>query len=163
MELDPDTLFCEQAEEILNKKAGWKALTGTTDFSEIAEKASSQRSSSASDAKERHALAFDIFMDRILGFIGSYYLKLGGASQIDALVFSGGIGEHSAVLRRAVVERCAGIGLHIDEKKNSGANDDEGDVVDLGSDTGENGSVKVLLCRTDEQVSHYLSGVGDKG
>jgi len=142
----------------LNKKAGWKSLTGTTDFAEIAEKASpnppSSAQSGAPDDHPNHTLAFHILVDRILGFIGSYYLKLGGASQIDALVFAGGLGEHSAVLRGAVAAHCKCLGFDIDEDKNNRADDVEGDIVDLGNDRGgkQNEGMHVLLCRTDEQL-----------
>src|SRR4051794_25655985 len=69
-------LHITTAEQILNKESGWKALTGTTDFGKI---------SSSDDEKCR--LAFDIFVDRILGYVGSYYVTLGG--NVDALVFAG--------------------------------------------------------------------------
>lgn len=52
-------LHITQAEEILNKKSGWKAMTGTTDFAEV----------SSSDKSECE-LAVAIFVDRILDFIG---------------------------------------------------------------------------------------------
>jgi len=152
-----ENVHITDAEEILNKKAGWKALTGTTDFAEIAEKAAPSppfAESGAQDEHPNHTLAFHILVDRILGFVGSYYLKLGGASQIDALVFAGGLGEHSAVLRSAVATRCKCIGFSIDEDKNKRADDMEGDVVDLGNNRGQeqNEGTRVLLCRTDEQL-----------
>src|ERR1700710_2676893 len=78
-----DSLHISRAEEILNKESGWKALTGTTDFGSI---------SSSSDPKMK--LAFDIFVDRIIGYVGSYYVSLHG--KVDALVFAGGIGEKGA-------------------------------------------------------------------
>lgn len=71
-------LHISKAEEILNKQSGWKALTGTSNFAEIAKP----------DAPESHKLAMDIFVDRIVGYVGSYYVKLGG--EVDALVFAGG-------------------------------------------------------------------------
>ncbi|KAL8883340.1 MAG: hypothetical protein Q9192_007237, partial [Flavoplaca navasiana] len=84
-------MHISQAEDILNTKSGWKALTGTTDFGHI---------SSSSDPQCK--LAFDIFTDRVVSFIGSYYVKLGG--EVDALVFAGGIGEKADLFRSRVVE-----------------------------------------------------------
>ena len=124
-------LHISQAEEILNKKSGWKALTGTTDFGAI---------TSSSDPNCK--LAFDIFVDRICGFVGSYYVSLGG--KVDALVFAGGIGEKSGELRRRVVENCACLGFGIGE---GGGEVGEGVV----SEVGAKGSHKVLVCKTDEQ------------
>lgn len=95
------------AEEILNKKSGWKALTGTTDFGVISAKALDE----ADDGHEMCRLALDIFVDRVLGFVGDYYVKLEG--KVDALVFAGGIGEKGALLRKRVVEgvKCLGFEL----------------------------------------------------
>ncbi|OXV05978.1 hypothetical protein Egran_06252 [Elaphomyces granulatus] len=127
------------AEEILNKRSGWKALTGTTDFSRIAVE---------HPPSENHKLAFDIVVDRIIGFIGSYFVKLDG--QVDALVFAGGIGEKSALLRKAVVEKCRCLGFTIDEGKNSGGAKDEDDaVVDISKEPGK--SPRVMICQTNEQ------------
>ena len=120
------------AEEILNKKSGWKALTGTTDFGKIS-------SSSAPECK----LGFDIFLDRILGFVGSYYVKLDG--NVDAIVFAGGIGEKGARLRSAIMEKCKCLGFELDEERNGRKIEDV--VVDIGK--GARG--RVLVCKTDEQ------------
>jgi len=130
------------AEELLNKKSGFKALTGTSDFGEISQK--------ASEGDAACKLAFELFLDRVLNFVGSYYVKLGG--NVDALVFAGGIGEKGVEFRQRVVERVACLGFEIDQDKNkSPAND----VV---TDIGVSGSKhRVLICQTDEQVSDIPS------
>jgi acetate kinase len=89
-------------------------------------------------------LAFDIFVDRICGFVGSYYVTLGG--KVDALVFAGGIGEKSAELRERVVRNCACLGFGVDAEKNG--RKIEGKVQDVGK---EGAKHKVLVCQTDEQ------------
>lgn len=126
-------LHISTAEEILNKQSGWKAVTGTSNFAEIAKK----------DAPASHQLALNIFVDRIVGYVGSYYVKLGG--DIDALVFAGGIGEKSALLRKMVVEKIACLGFSIDDKKNEQL-DGEGPVYGIG----EHNKRKTLVCETDE-------------
>ncbi|KAL2375378.1 acetate kinase [Blastomyces gilchristii SLH14081] len=95
------------AKRILNKQSGWKSLAGTTDFSQIA---------TETPATDQHRLAFDIFVDRIVGFIGNYVVKLDG--HVDALVFAGGIGEKSTLLRKKVVEKCRCLGFVIDHEAN---------------------------------------------
>lgn len=130
-------LHISTAEEILNKQSGWKALTGTTDFSKIADP----------NAPDTHKLAFNIFVDRIVGYVGSYYVKLGG--KVDALVFAGGIGEKSAYLRQVVIEKVSCLGFTLDDDKNNRAGDG-GNVVDIGASEG----VRTLVCQTDEDVSH---------
>jgi acetate kinase len=127
------SLHISKAETILNKSSGWRALTGTTNFGIIA-------SSSSPEMK----LAFDIFVDRICGFVGSYYVTLGG--QVDALVFAGGIGEKSAELRKRVVGACECLGFRIDGSKN------ERKVEDVVQEVGAKGARhRVLVCQTDEQ------------
>ena len=128
-----------QAEKILNNESGWKALTGTTDFGVIIEKASS--------GDEACRLAFDILIDRIVGYIGSYFVKLGG--EVDAVVFAGGIGEKGAKLREEVIRRIKFLGFPPDLKANEQGLRDGETVVDIGYESGEH---RVLICRTDEQA-----------
>jgi acetate kinase len=115
----------------LNTKAGWSALTGTTSFADIGPA----------------SLAFNIFLDRILSFVGSYHLKLQGV--VDALVFSGGIGERSVPLRREVgrAVRCLGF-EEVDGERNEAVGG-EGEVVDIG---GGGDGIRVLVCKKDEQM-----------
>ncbi|KAL2827078.1 Acetokinase family-domain-containing protein [Aspergillus cavernicola] len=121
------------AEEILNKKSGWKALTGTTDFSQIAV---------AKPPTAEHKLAFDILVDRIVGFIGNYYVKLDGV--VDALVFAGGIGEKSALLRNAIIEKCRSLGFGFDSAANDKGVDGQ-TVMDI---TSKSGNAKQVLIGT---------------
>ena len=59
-----------EAEDILNKQSGWKALTGTTDFGAITK--------SAAGGDEMAQLAIDIMVDRVVGYIGMYWVKMRG-------------------------------------------------------------------------------------
>ncbi|KAL8730164.1 MAG: hypothetical protein Q9166_004247 [cf. Caloplaca sp. 2 TL-2023] len=129
-----EKMHISQAEQILNKQSGWKALTGTTDFGHI-----------SSSADTQCKLAFDIFVDRICGFVGSYYVKMEG--NVDALVFAGGIGQKADLLRERVVKKCQCLGFAIDEEKN-------GDPIkEIVQDVGqESAKHRTLVCQTDEQV-----------
>lgn len=89
-------------------------------------------------------------MDRILNFVGAYYLKLGG--RVDALVFAGGVGEKSDALRAEIGKYAQCLGFNVDEEKNKGAIKKEGVVIDIGVATDGDGGKRVLVCRTDEQV-----------
>jgi len=129
-------LHISRAEEILNKEAGWKALTGTTNFGVIA---------NAPAGDKKMALAFDLLVDRICAFVGSYYVTLRG--RVDALVFAGGIGERSDRLRAAVVDQVGCLGFAIDEAANGRKL--QGAVM---HDVGKKGvTPRVLVCQTDEQ------------
>ena len=121
-------LHISRAEEILNKESGWKAMTGTADFGEIGKR----------DTKEKQ-LAFDLMVDRIAQYVGSYYVSLQG--KCDALVFAGGMGEKAVELRQAVVDqvRCLGFADLGDAKV-------DGTVTEISTGSG----IKVLVCKTDE-------------
>ncbi len=101
--------------------------------------------------------AVDIFVDRILNYVGAYFIKLDG--RVDALVFAGGIGEKSVQLREAVVERVACLGFELDEARNADVvSSREGAVVvDVGL-RGREREKRVLVCWTDEQVSILCPG-----
>ncbi|EIN09754.1 hypothetical protein PUNSTDRAFT_133522 [Punctularia strigosozonata HHB-11173 SS5] len=76
-------------------------------------------SSHAIDPSVARPLAFDLFMDHILGYVGAYFVALQG--NFDALVFAGGIGEKSVELRERVAERVRCLGFWpVDPKKNGG-------------------------------------------
>lgn len=111
-------------------------MTGTADFGKILSKASSDPNCQ---------LAVDLFIDRIISFVGSYYVKLGG--KVDALVFAGGIGEKGSSFRKMVVEKLACLGFEVDDSKNQKGVDES--VVDIGK---EGAKHKTLVCQTDEQV-----------
>lgn len=133
----------------MNTKSGWKSLTGTTDFGEIVSKADLDGPSSDDNA---YRLAFDLFADRILNYVGSYYVKLNG--KIDALVFSGGIGERSHQLRDVISKGvgCLGFGP-VDPARNEDGAVKKGDVViDIMGENGTGDAKRILVCKTDEQL-----------
>lgn len=87
-------------------------------------------------------------VDRISGFVGNYFVKLQG--RLDAVVFAGGIGEKSALLRQAVTRQCSCLGFDIDSVKNSQGVTNDDPVTDI-STPGK--GPRVLICQTNEQVS----------
>jgi acetate kinase len=127
-------LHISRAEEILNKQGGWNALAGTKNFGEI-----------ATSSDEKCKLAFDVVVDRVSGYVGSYYVSLQG--EVDALVFAGGIGEKSPQLREAVTERTKCLGFSIDAAANK--KDPEATVEDI---SGAEAKHRVMICQTDEQL-----------
>lgn len=97
-------------------------------------------------------LAFDIFVDRILSYVGSYYVTLLG--NVDALVFAGGIGEKSDLLRRRVTDDASCLGFEIDEQLN------EKKIEDVVQDVGKKGAKhRTLVCQTNEQfeMARYVA------
>ncbi|HNW27161.1 MAG TPA: acetate/propionate family kinase [Spirochaetota bacterium] len=95
---------------MINKRSGLLGLSGVdSHYKTIEERARAGYAASR--------LASDILVNRIICLIGAYTAEMGG---IDAVVFTGGIGENSAYLRRGVLEGLAHAGLVLDEAANSG-------------------------------------------
>ncbi|KAL6302328.1 acetate and butyrate kinase [Sparassis latifolia] len=138
------------AEDILNRRAGWAALTGTADFAVIVRKMkeAGPDASGGWDGEQKYRLAFDLFVDRIVGYLGSYFVKLRG--KVDALVFSGGIGEHSVELREEVARKVACLGFVIDEKANAEVGSGDWVVAEVGANHDD--GKRMLVCQTDEQL-----------
>jgi len=123
----------EEALEILSKKSGLLGLSGVSnDLRLVVE---------AVEAGNTHAqLAFDTLCDNILGYIGMYAAYLNG---LDALVFTGGIGTNSALLRQKVCENLGYLGLKLDESRNEGRAD--------GKVSTDDSAVTVWRLKTDEE------------
>ncbi|KAK6510648.1 hypothetical protein TWF506_009750 [Arthrobotrys conoides] len=143
------------AERIMNLSSGFKALTGTSDFSKIL----------ATDPPTRESdLAINLFLDRILGFFGSYWLKLnGGRGCVDAVVFAGGIGESSAAFREMIVKGLDGLngGFDgIDSEKNQEGGDGRAVVYSIGDGIGRS---RLLVCETNEELEMVKECLEDKG
>ncbi|MBU0945224.1 MAG: acetate kinase [Bacteroidetes bacterium] len=115
-DLDPAILFylaretgmsLNDLDELLNKKSGLKGICGDNDMRSITER--------IKGGDKQAELALEIFCYRLKKYIGSYLAVLGGA---DCIVFTGGIGEHSALVRQ---KSCAGLqelGIIVDPEKN---------------------------------------------
>ena len=93
----------------LSKNGGLLGVSGVSnDLRDVQE---------AADAgNERAKLAIDMFVTSIVRFIGTYYAELGG---LDKITFTGGIGEHSATLRKAVCDAVKHLGIELDEEANA--------------------------------------------
>ncbi|NEP76608.1 MAG: acetate kinase, partial [Okeania sp. SIO2G5] len=92
------------------------------------------------DGHCRAALARDLYLHRLKSCIGSMLMSLGG---VDALVFTAGIGEHSAAIRAAVCEAMAFLGVQIDQDKNTASPVDQDIAM-------EASKIRVLVIRTQE-------------
>ncbi|MFL5338919.1 MAG: acetate/propionate family kinase [Gemmataceae bacterium] len=94
----------------LAERSGLLGLSGFNDLRDIEDKAG------AGDARAK--LAIDVFVASVRQYLGAYLLLLNGA---DAIVFTGGIGENSALMRRAVCADLDWLGIHLDATKNDAA------------------------------------------
>jgi acetate kinase len=134
MGMKPDAV-----DETLNRKSGLLGVSGlSADFRDL-EKA-------AGEGHARAKLAIELFVHRVKKYIGAYAAVLGG---IDALVFTGGIGENAAKVRSAVCDALVYMGVVLDPEKNSTANARQnGGVVDIAS---AHAPTRVLVVATDEE------------
>ena len=96
----------------------------------------------AEQGNERAALAIDAFCDAVVRYIGAFYAELGG---MDYLVFTGGIGENSALVREKVCARLACLGVDFDSAANRNIRG-EGVISAPGS------PATVLVLPTNEEV-----------
>lgn len=103
-------LDVDQLDTALNKQSGLLGLTGDNDFRTIVERA-------AAGDREAQA-AIDVVVHRLVKYVGAYAAVLG---RLDAIAFAGGIGEHNAALRAAVLGRLGILGVEVDAAANEGA------------------------------------------
>ena len=142
-DLDPGIIFylhregmsVEGIDTMLNKKSGMLGLTGASDFRDIA----AQIESGDPQAK----LGFDVYVHRLLHYIGAYLAVLGGA---DAITFTAGVGENNPALRAAVCQRLAGLGVVLDPERNA-VRSSEARLIST-----DDSPIKVLVVPTNEEL-----------
>ena len=122
-----------QMDEMLNTQSGLLGISGTSSDMRQVEEAMKK-------GHVRAKLAFDIFVHRLQSGIGAMIAALGG---IGALVFTAGIGEHSAEVRAAACANFAYAGLKIDAEKNAKTSPD----ADISTQDSE---VRVLVIHAQE-------------
>ena len=130
-------LSVEEVVTILNKKSGLLGISGVSnDMREVQQ--------AARDGNRRAQLALDLFAYRIKKYIGAYMAVLG---RLDALVFTGGIGEHASKVRAAICSDMEEFGIELDASENE-------DPKAKGSRTvsTNRAKVKVLIVPTDEEA-----------
>ena len=96
-----------EVDKLLTKESGLLGLTGYTDFRDIQQ--------GAARGEENCVLAMEMAAYRIRKYIGAYAAAMNG---LDALIFTAGIGEHSAALREAVCQEMDFLGIRLDPSKN---------------------------------------------
>ena len=123
----------EKLDDILNKASGLKGISGvSSDMREVRE--------AIAQGNSRAQLAWDIYVHRLRSCIGAMLASLGG---LDTLVFTAGVGEHSAEIRQAACEAFGFLGLKLDIEKNQQQPVDK-DIATTDS------AVRVLVIHTQE-------------
>jgi acetate kinase len=132
-----DGLTPADCEALLNKKSGLLGISGiSSDMREI------QKAAAAGE--HRALLALKAYCYRVRKYIGAYVAAMGG---IDAVVFTGGVGQGSAEVRALALQGLACMGIAIDEQKNRDARGFD-EVCRVSKD---GAPVHVLVVPTDEE------------
>jgi len=124
----------DEIDNIINKQSGLLGVSGVSSDMRDVEQA-------ADEGNKRAALALEIFCYRIKKYIGAYAAAMGG---LDAIVFTGGIGENSAPVRERVCKGLGFLGAKLDEVKNNSLRG----PADISC---KSGSVRILLVPTNEE------------
>ena len=136
--MEQDSLTINETQDLLNKQSGLLGLSGVSrDLREIITQAGA--------GNERAQIALDVFCARIVKSIGALLAAIDW--RLDALVFTGGIGENSAYIRGKIIESLAGLNIHCDPKKNDACvGGREGNIAD------EKSACAILIIKANEEI-----------
>lgn len=125
----------EELLEDLSSKGGLLGMSGLSGDCRDLEEA-------AADGHERAQLALGVFHSAIRQYLGAYMTVLGG---VDAIVFTGGIGENSVSLREQVCSNLEWAGIRLDVERNQSASDES-------QIQAEDSSVQIWVVPTNEEI-----------
>ena len=130
----------EALEDLLNKRSGLTGLTGTDDMRDIERR--------AGEGDEHCRLAIGLYTHRIRKYLGAYATIMGG---VDAIAFTGGVGEHSAMVRHRCLQRLGFLGATLDEECNRNAEvSSRRPLIDLATPESR---VRLMVLRADEELA----------
>lgn len=133
--IDQEKFTVAQVSNLLNKGAGLLGMAGSNDLRDVHKL--------ADQGSEEAKLALKLYAYRIKKFIGAYAAVLNG---IDAIVFTGGVGENDKVMRAMVCESLEYLGIGFDEDQNKVAS---GQIFEVNQ---PDARVKVLVAKTNEEL-----------
>ena len=131
-----------EIQTLLNEESGMKGICGAGDMREV------HRRAAAGDPSAE--LAIDMYSYRIRKYIGAYTAVLG---RVDALVFTGGIGENDAEIRHRTCDGLSILGIAVDEAENGSASREPREIQREGM------PVRILVIPTDEELEIALQTV----
>ena len=131
-----ENLDLKKTNNLINKESGVYGISGvSSDMRDI--------ENAADGGNNRAKLALDMYEYRVTKYIGAYTAAMGG---VDAIVFTGGIGENDFILRREVCKTLTFMGAVIDDKKNEGLRGKDAVI------SADDAKVKILLVTTNEEL-----------
>jgi len=159
--MEREELSPQEMNGALEHQSGLLALAGSADMRDVVERAGERDKSGGggellpaedtSDGARRARLALDVYVHRLSAGIAAMAASLGG---LDALVFTGGVGERSAAVRERTVAGLAFLGVELDDERNAAAAGD----AEIGTSGGEV-STLVITAREDLEISRQVRAV----
>jgi acetate kinase len=134
---EKERLSPQEVIDTLNKKSGYLGISGFTGDQRDLEKA-------ASESHERASLALEMQQYSVKKYIGAYAAAMGG---LDAVIFTGGIGENSSEARFGALDGLEFMGIDLDGTKNAAIHGDEAEITKPGS------RVKAWVIPTNEELA----------
>lgn len=129
-------LSLTEIDQLLNRQSGLLGVSGVSnDLRQVQE--------AAAGGNRRAELALELYAYRVRKYLGAYLAVLGRA---EAVVFTGGVGEHSGQMRRRILEPLAGLGLVLDLERNRDGLSGEREISPPDS------PVRLLVIPTDEEL-----------
>ncbi|WP_040159386.1 acetate/propionate family kinase [Nigerium massiliense] len=146
--LNREGLSVDDIDTLLNKKSGMLGLAGASDMRDV--------EAAVDGGDEKARVAWDVYIHRLVHYIGAYIAILGG---VDVITFTAGVGENSATVRRDVCARLTALGVTLDEDANAERNKEPHSISAQGS------PVTVLVVPTNEelQMAREVKAVVEQG
>lgn len=131
-----ENISVEDMNTILNKKSGVLGLSGiSSDFRDLL--------SASEEGNKRATDTLDTYSYNVAKYIGSYITAMNG---VDAIVFTAGVGENNASVRKSVMEYFKYLGIEIDDEKNK----IRGEEIEIST---ESSPIKVMVVPTNEELA----------
>jgi acetate kinase len=133
--MEKENLSTKQVNEILNKESGRLGIAGIGDHRQVV--------AAANSGDEKAMLARQIQTNRTKKYIGSYMAEL---NRVDAIVFTGGVGENSFCERAKILDNMEYLGIKLDEQRNEFGSAKEAVI------SSDDSRISVYVIPTDEEL-----------